>query len=119
MSSDCLGEFSSKNHDLESVEVLEVFSKGLFFELETSSTLRKKLNGLFESGLVFLNAFGVIELLNSELSWLDSLDANFLSLQLSVWRVNNSLLGVNEVRKYGVFLSLFSVVNINNSSFLK
>lgn len=119
MSSDGLRELSSENHNLESVKVLKILSNGLFFELESSSALRKKLNGLLESGLILLNAFGVVELFDLVFGWLDSLDADFLSLNLSVWRVDDGLLGVDEVRKNGVFLRVFSVVDINNSSFLK
>lgn len=81
--------------------------------------MRKKFDGLLVSGLVFLNAFGVVELFDLELGWLDSLDAYFLSLNLSIWRLDDGLLGVDEVRKNGVFLSILSVVDINNSSFLK
>lgn len=81
--------------------------------------MRKKLNGLLVSRLILLNAFGVVEFLDLVLGWLDSLDAYFLSLNLSIWRLDDGLLGVDEVRKNGVFLSILSVVDINNSSFLK
>ena len=81
--------------------------------------MRKKFNGLLKSRLVFLNAFGVIEFLDFIFGWLDSLDADFLSLDFSIWRINYSLLGVDEVDKDGVFFRIFSVVDINNSSFLE
>lgn len=81
--------------------------------------MRKKFNGLLKSRLVFLNALGVIEFLDFIFGWLDSLDADFLSLEFSVWRINYSLLGVDEVYKDGVFFRFFSVVDINNSSFLE
>ena len=81
--------------------------------------MRKKFNGLLVSRLILLNAFGVVEFLDLVLGWLDSLDAYFLSLNLSIWRLDDGLLGVDEVRKNGVFLSILSVVDINNSSFLK
>ena len=81
--------------------------------------MSKKFNGLLESRLIFFNAFGIIEFLDFIFGWLDSLDANFLSLDFSVWRINYSLLSVDEVYKNSVFLRFFSVVDINNSSFLE
>ena len=44
--SDCLGEFSSENHNLESVEIGEVLSKSLLLESLATSVLREFLKSL-------------------------------------------------------------------------
>jgi hypothetical protein len=81
--------------------------------------LRKLFHSLGKSDLILLDAYSVIEILDSEFGWFDSLGGDSLPLKLSSWRVNDNLFSVDKVGENSVFLGIFSVVQINNSAFLE
>lgn len=80
MGSDSFGEFSSENHDFESVEVGEVLSELLLLNHLSLSTVGEKLTGLVEFGLESFDVRVLGESLQDVLGWLDSLDGDNLSL---------------------------------------
>jgi hypothetical protein len=77
---DGLGEFSSEDHDFESVEVSEVLSELLLFNHLSFSALREEFAGLVELGLESFDVRVFGESLQDVLGWLDSLDGDNLSL---------------------------------------
>ena len=58
----------------------------------------------------------ISEVLKDVSGWLDSLDRDDLSLDGSLWSVDDDFLGVDEVSDDGEFLRFFSVVDIDDSS---
>ncbi len=80
MGFDGLGEFSSEDHDFESVEVSEVLSELLLFNHLSFSALREEFAGLVELGLESFDVRVFGESLQDVLGWLDSLDGDNLSL---------------------------------------
>jgi hypothetical protein len=80
LGSDGLGEFSSEDHDFESVEVSEVLSELLLFNHLSLSGFGEELGGLVEFGLESFDVRVLGESLQDVLGWLDSLDGDNLSL---------------------------------------
>jgi hypothetical protein len=80
LGSDGLGEFSSEDHDFESVEVGEVLSELLLFNHLSLSAFGEEFGGLVEFGLESFDVRVLGESLQGVLGWLDSLDGDNLSL---------------------------------------